>query len=149
MPFQAASRLPMSKTIVPLDVPMAYAATGVRAIKCGGPILFSAAQRSSEVQVITGAAGGVVGGGLVRTVGATGFNGRTTGIFFTRLVSVQFNAEFSPVMIGGDEMVSSGMVGVEAHPARRIAATTMMAADLNIQSLCGCRNRTQADLIIS
>jgi hypothetical protein len=34
-------------------------------------------------------------------------------------------------------MVSSGMVGVEAHPARRIAAPTMMAAGLNIRSLCG------------
>ncbi len=56
MPFQVASRLPMSKTIVPFAVPMAYAATGVWEISCGGPILFSAAQRSSEVHVVTGAA---------------------------------------------------------------------------------------------
>jgi hypothetical protein len=47
-------------------------------------------------------------------------------------------------MTSGDEMVSSGMVGVEEHPARRIAAPTMMAAGLYTRSLCGWRNRTQA-----
>jgi hypothetical protein len=134
----------MSKTIVPYAVPMAYAATGVRAIKCGRLILFSAAHRSSEVHVIIGADGGADGGGLVRTVGTTGFNGRAEGIFLTMLVSVQLNAEFVPAMTGGDEMVSSGMVGVEEHPARRIAAPTKMAAGLNIRSLCGWRNWTQA-----
>jgi hypothetical protein len=41
-------------------------------------------------------------------------------------------------MTGGDEMISSGGVDVVAHPARRIAAPTMMAAGLNIRSLCGC-----------
>jgi hypothetical protein len=119
---------------------MAYAATGARAIKCGWPILFSAAQRFSEVHVVTGAAGV----GLVRMVGVTGLNDRAAGIFLTTFVSDQFNGEFSPTMTGGDEMVSSGMVGVEEHPARRIAAPTMMAAGLYTRSLCGWRNRTQA-----
>ncbi|MFZ0828287.1 MAG: hypothetical protein WAO02_12780 [Verrucomicrobiia bacterium] len=45
-------------------------------------------------------------------------------------------------MTGGDEMTSSGMmggedvVGVLAHPAKRTAALTMMAAGLNTWSLC-------------
>jgi len=65
-------------------------------------------------------------------------NDRAAGIFLTTLVSVQFNEEFSPTMTGGDEMVSSGMVGMEAHPARRIAAPTMMTTGLNTRSLCGC-----------
>ncbi len=60
--------------------------------------------------------------GSSATVGDTGLHGRAAGIFLTTLVSVQLNGEFSPVMTGGDEMVSSGMVGVEEHPARRIAA---------------------------
>jgi hypothetical protein len=41
-------------------------------------------------------------------------------------------------MTGGDEMTSSGTVGVLAHPARRIAAPTKRAAGLNIRSLCDC-----------
>jgi hypothetical protein len=64
-------------------------------------------------------------------------NDRAAGNLLMALVSDQFNEDV-PADRGGDEMVSSGMVGVEAHPARRIAAPTMMAAGLNIRSLCGC-----------
>jgi hypothetical protein len=53
-------------------------------------------------------------------------------------VSDQFNEDASPVMTGGDEMISSGTVGTLAHPARRTAAMPKMAAGLNIRSLCGC-----------
>jgi len=123
----------MSKTIVPFAVPMVYVATGVRDIKCGWPILFSAAHRSSEVHVVNG----VVYDGLVLAVGIAGLNDRAAGNFLMASVSVQFN-EDTPADRGGDEMVSFGMVGVEEHPARRIAAPTMMAAGLNIRSLCGC-----------
>ena len=45
----------MSKTNVPFADPMAYAATGVWDTRRGWPILFSAAQRSKEVHVVTGA----------------------------------------------------------------------------------------------
>ena len=131
--FQAASRLPISKTIVPFGELTAYAAAGVSDNRCGALILLSAAQRLSEVHVVTGANGV----GLVRAIRAAGRNGRVAENLFTTLVSDQFN-EDAPADRGGDEMVSSGMVGVEEHPARRIAALTMMAARLNIRSLCGC-----------
>ena len=72
VPFQVASRLPMSKTIVPFAVPMAYAATGVRDTRCGRPILFSDAQRSSEVHVVTDTAEPGQGRG-------TGWNDRGAG----------------------------------------------------------------------
>jgi hypothetical protein len=54
------------------------------------------------------------------------------------LVFDQFNEVVSSAMTGGDEMVSSGTVGVVAHPAKRIAVPTMMPAGLNTRSLCGC-----------
>ena len=133
MPFHVASRLPISKTIVPFAEPTAYVATGVSDKRCGAPILFSAAQRLSEVHVVTGAAYD----GMVLVAGVTGLNDRAAGNVFTALASDQFN-EDAPADRGGDEMVSFGMVGVEEHPARRIAAPTMMAAGLNIRSLCGC-----------
>jgi hypothetical protein len=132
----------MSKTIVPFAVPMVYVATGVRDIKCGWPILFSAAQRLSEVHVVIGAAGD----GLVLAAGVPGLIACGAGIFLTTLVSVQFNEEFSPAMIGGDEMTSSGGVDVVAHPAKKNAATKMIASNLDTQPLCGWGNRTQAVL---
>jgi hypothetical protein len=119
---------------VPFGELTAYAATGVWDIKCGWPILFSAAQRLSEVHVVTGA----VNDGLVLATVVTGLNDRAAGNFFAALESNQFNEEFPPAMGGGDEMVSSGITGVEEHPARRIAAPTTMIARLNIRSLCGC-----------
>jgi len=79
-----------------------------------------------------------VNDGWVLVVGVTALNDRAAGNLLAALVSDQFNEEASPVMTGGDEITSSGVVGVEAHPARRIAAPTKMAADLNIRSLCGC-----------
>jgi hypothetical protein len=140
VPFQVASRLPMSKTIVPLVDPTAYVATGVLDNRRGALILFSAAQRLSEVQVVTGAAGG----GLVRTAGVIGRIDRGAGSFLTRLVSDQFNEDVSLDMIGGDEMISSGGVDVVAHPAKKNAATNRIASDLDTRSLCGWGNRTQA-----
>jgi hypothetical protein len=134
----------MSKTIVPFAVPMAYVTTGVRDIKCGWPILFSAAQRLSEVQVVIGAAGD----GLVLAVVATGLVDRGVENFLTRLASDQFNEEVSLDMIGSDEMISSGWFGVVAHPAKKIAATNRIAGDLDTQPLCGWGNRTQAVLLI-
>jgi hypothetical protein len=77
-------------------------------------------------------------------VGVAGLNDRAAGNCLTALGSVQFNEDASPVMTGGDEMTSSGTVGVLAHPARRIAAPIRMAAGLNIRSLCGWGTRTQA-----
>ena len=130
---QAASRLPISKAIVPFGELIAYAVTGVSDKRCGALILFSAAQRSSEVHVVTGAAND----GWTVPYFVTGMNDRAAGNLLMALVSDQFNEDV-PADRGGDEMVSSGMVGVEAHPARRTAAPTMMAAGLNIRSLCGC-----------
>ena len=121
---------------------MVYVATGVRDIKCGWPILFSAAQRLSEVHVVIGAAGD----GLVLAAGVPGLIACGAGIFLTTLVSVQFNEEFSPAMIGGDEMTSSGGVDVVVHPAKKNAATKMIASNLDTQPLCGWGNRTQAVL---
>ena len=112
----------------------------MRDIKCGWPILFSAAQRLSEVHVVVGAAGA----GLVLAVGATGLVDRGAENFLTRLASDQFNEEVSLDMIGSDEMISSGWFGVVAHPAKKIAVTNMIASDLDTRSLCGWRNRTQA-----
>jgi hypothetical protein len=119
--------------MVPFGELTAYAATGVSDNRCGALILFSAAQRSSEVHVVTGAADN----GWILPLGVTGLNDRAAGNFLMALASDQFNEDASADR-GGDEMVSSGMVGVEAHPARRIAAPTMMTARLNIRSLCGC-----------
>jgi hypothetical protein len=130
----------MSKTIVPFAVPMAYVATGVRDIKCGWPILFSAAQRLSEVHVVIGAAGD----GLVLAAGIPSLIAREAENFLTRLASDQFNEEVSLDMIGSDEMISSGWFGVVAHPAKKIAVTNRIASDLDTRSLCGWRNRTQA-----
>jgi hypothetical protein len=135
----------MSKTIVPFAVPMAYAATGVWDIKCGWPILFSAAQRLSEVHVVIGAAGD----GLVLAAGVSSLIARGAENFLTRLASDQFNEDASLDMIGGDEMTSSGWFDVVAHPAKKIAATNMTASDLDTQPLCGWGNRTQAVLINS
>jgi hypothetical protein len=123
----------MSKIIVPFAVPMAYVATGVRDIKCGWPILFSAAQRLSEVHVVIGAAGD----GLVLAVGATGLVDRGAENFLTRLASDQFNEDASLDMIGGDEMISSGGGDVVAHPAKKNAAMNRIASDLDTRSLCG------------
>ena len=134
----------MSKTIVPFAVPMAYVATGVRDIKCGWSILFSAAQRLSEVHVVIGAAGE----GLVLAAGIPGPVAREAESFLTRLASDQFNEEVSLDMIVGDEMTSSGGFGVVAHPAKKIAATNRIAGDLDTQPLCGWGNRTQAVLLI-
>ena len=75
---------------------------------------------------------------MVLAVGVTGLNDRAAGNLFTTLVAVQFNEEASLDMTGGDEMTSSGALGVEAHPVRSIAATNMIASDLNTQPLCGC-----------
>jgi hypothetical protein len=123
----------MSKTITPFTEPIAYVFTGVSDNRCGALILFSAAQRLSEVHVVTGAADD----GRSLPYGITGLNGRAAGNLFMALGSVQFN-EAAPADRGGDEMVSFGMVGVEAHPAKRIAAPMMMATGLNMRSLCGC-----------
>jgi len=112
---------------------MAYVATGVRDIKCGWPILFSAAQRLSEVHVVIGA----VGDGLVLAVGTTGLVDRGAENFLTRLASDQFNEGVSLDMIGSDEMISSGGVDVVAHPTKKIAVTNMIARDLDTRSLCG------------
>jgi hypothetical protein len=65
------------------------------------------------------------------------------------LASDQFNEDASLDMIGGDEMISSGGVGVVAHPAKKIAVTNTIASDLDTQPLCGWGNRTQAVLINS
>jgi hypothetical protein len=130
----------MSKTIVPFAVPMAYVATGVWDTRCGWPILFSSAQRLSEVHVVTGA----VNDGLVLAVGVTGLNDRAAGNLLTTLVSDQFNEDASLDMTGGDEMLSSGGVDVVAHPAKKNAAMNMIAGDLDTQPLCGWGNRTQA-----
>jgi 4-hydroxy-3-polyprenylbenzoate decarboxylase len=94
----------------------------------------------SEVHVVIGAAGD----GLVLAAGVPGLIACGAGIFLTTLVSVQFNEEFSPAMIGGDEMTSSGGVDVVAHPAKKNAATNRIANDLDTRSLCGWGNRTQA-----
>jgi hypothetical protein len=95
--------------------------------------LFSAAQRSSEVHVVTGAAND----GLVLAVGVTGLNDRAAGNRLTTLVSDQFNEEASLDMIGGDEIISSGGVDVVAHPAKKINATKRTAHGLDTQPLCG------------
>jgi hypothetical protein len=129
---------------VPFADPMAYVATGVLDTRCGWPILFSAAQRLSEVHVVTGAAND----GLILAVGVTGLNVRAAGNLLARLVSDQFNEDALLDMIGGDEMISSGGVDVVAHPAKKNAATNMIAGDLDTQSLCGWGNRTQAVLLI-
>jgi len=106
----------------------------------GSPILFSAAQRLSEVQVVAGAAGER----FFLTNGTPGWAGRDAGGCLNTLVSDQFNSVVSSVMTGPDVMVSLGMLGLEAHPAKRNAAPTMIVADLNTRSLCGWANRTQA-----
>jgi hypothetical protein len=113
---------------------MAYVATGALDTRCGWPILFSAAQRLSEVHVVTGAVRVV----LARGGRAAGRDDRGAGNCWTTLVFDQFNEVVSSAMTGGDEMVSSGTVGVVAHPAKRIAVPTMMPAGLNTRSLCGC-----------
>ena len=79
---------------------MAYAATGVRAIKCGRPILFSAAQRSSEVHVITGAATGadaviVTAPGIVRFSEASGQAGTRDNSHPARFVHIDATAATS------------------------------------------------------
>ena len=71
-------------------------------------------------------------------VGVPGLNGRAAGNCFTALVSVQFNEDVLSAMTGGDEMISSGTLGVEAHPAKKNAVTNMIASDLDTQPLCGC-----------
>ena len=121
----------------------AYVAVGVSDNRCGAPILFSAAQRLSEVHVVTGAADD----GMVRAAGVTGLNDRVAGNLLARLVSDQFNEDALLDMIGGDEMISSGGVDVVAHPAKKNAATNSIADDLDTQPLCGWGNRTQAVLI--
>jgi hypothetical protein len=130
----------MSKTIVPFAEPMAYVATGVLDTRCGWPILFSAAQRLSEVHVVTGAASD----GFVLAAGVPGLIAREVENFLTRLASDQFNEDASLDRTGGDEMISSGGVDVVAHPAKKNAATNMIASDLDTQPLCGWGNRTQA-----
>jgi hypothetical protein len=114
--------------------------TGVSDNRCGALILFSVAQRLSEVHVVTGAAGD----GFVRAAGVPGLIARGAEIFLTRLASDQFNKDASLDKIGGDEMISSGGVDVVAHPAKKNAATNMIASDLDTQPLCGWGNRTQA-----
>jgi len=145
VPFQVATRLPISKTIVPFAEPTAYVATGVPDNRCGAPILFSAAKRLSEVHVVTGAAGD----GFILAAGVPSLLARGAGNFLTTLVSDQFSEDASLDMIGGDEMISSGGVDVVAHPAQKNAATNMIASDLDTQPLCGWGNRTQAVLINS
>ena len=56
-PFQVASWLPISRIITPLLEPTAYAATGMSDSRCGAPKWCAAAQRLSEVQVVTGGVG--------------------------------------------------------------------------------------------
>ena len=144
MSFQLASRLPISKTIVPFAEPTAYVAAGVSDNRCGALILFSAAQRLSEVHVVTCAAGD----GLVRAAGVPGLIARGAENFLTRLASDQFNEDASLDLIGGDEMISSGGVDEVAHPAKKNAVTNMIASNLDTQPLCGWGNRTQAVLLI-
>ena len=119
--------------------------TGVSDNRCGALILFSAAQRLSEVHVVTDAAGD----GFVRAAGVPGLIARGAENFLTRLASDQFNEDASLDRIGGDEMISSGGVDGVAHPAKKNAATNMIASDLDTQPLCGWGNRTQAVLINS
>jgi hypothetical protein len=128
---------------VPFAELTAYVAAGVSDTRCGAPILFSAAQRLSEVHVVTGA----TYDGMVLVVGVTGLNVRAAGNRLARLESDQFNDVALLDMIGGDVMISSGGVDVVAHPAKKNAATNRIAGDLDTQSLCGWGNRTQAVLI--
>jgi len=125
---------------VPFADPTAYVAAGVSDNRCGAPILFSAAQRLSEVHVVTGA----VYDGLNLAAGVTGLNDRVAGNLLARLGSDQFNEDALLDMIGGDEMTSSGGVDVVAHPAKKNAAMNRIAGDLDTQPLCGWGNRTQA-----
>src|ERR1039457_4458492 len=105
----------MSKTIVPFAVPMAYVATGVRDIKCGWPILFSAAQRLSEVHVVIGAAGD----GLVLAVGATGLGDRGAEDFLIRLASDRFKEKVSWTWTGATERLLPGVVVWWPPPAKK------------------------------
>jgi hypothetical protein len=119
---------------VPFAELTAYVATGVSDNRCGALILFSATQRLSEVHVVTGAAGD----GLVPAAGVPSLIARWAENFLTRLASDQFNEDAPLNIIGGDEMISSGGIDVVAHPAKKNAATNMIAGDLDTPSLCGC-----------
>jgi 4-hydroxy-3-polyprenylbenzoate decarboxylase len=57
----------------------------------------------------------------------------------------QSNAAF-PLFLGGDEMISSGISGVVAQPARKRASAALkkIPAGLSTRQLCGTRMRTQA-----
>ena len=119
---------------------------------CGAASLCSAAQRWSDVQVVTGAGAGfgiaicgrfelMTSGGFV--LGSCGGLGRGAASG-----STQFKAD-APWDGAGDEMVSSGIVGVEAQPARKISAPRKrIPAGLNTRQLCGTPMRTQDDFFI-
>jgi hypothetical protein len=141
----------MPTTITPFGELMAYAVTGVLDKKCGAPVLYSAAQRFSEVHVTTGGGTvfGITTGGRFVTMATGGFVPGTGGngllvsmatVFVTAYVSDQFGGSGSP---GG----RSG--GIVEQPARKTSAPEkMIPAVLNTRLLCGTGKRTQAVSII-
>ena len=126
MPFQVASRLPISKSITPLEEPIAYVVTGKPDSKCGLPMPCCAAQLSSEVHIVTGAEDA----GFGATAGdrlnfATCPGGRRMNGFCTALVSAQFNGSLADCL------------GIVEQPAKKIAVQKMITAGLNTRPLCG------------
>jgi hypothetical protein len=107
--------------------------------KRGAPIRRSAAQRLSGVQLLTGTGAGlgtIVGGGLFFTIEFGGFTGWGTASLWAAVASAQFNSD-APGAGAGDEIVSSGIVGVVAQPARKMSAPRkMIPAGLNTRSFC-------------
>ena len=137
----------MPRTITPFFEPRAYEVTGKSDSRCGTPMPCPAAQRLSEVHVVTGAGfetatRGLLGG-MEETTVATGLKGCGANDLATAGL-VQFSGDeiTGPVSVmtsggGGDDCV--------AHPARKSSTPQkMIPANLNTRQLCGMENRTQA-----
>jgi hypothetical protein len=93
----------------------------------------------SEVHVRIGAVfGKIAGGRFVRKPTGAFVLAAWTTAFCPDSGADQFSASFPPVA-GGDEMVSSGIFGVVAQPARKktSAPQKRIPADLNTRQLCG------------
>lgn len=88
------------------------------------------------------------GGELTLTVGAGGFTcmgAEAGGAAWTALGSIQFNAGL-PRDGDGGEMVSSGIFGDVAQPAKKISRQKNIPIGLDTRPLCGTQKRTQAVL---
>ena len=115
--------------------------SGVLVIRRGAASLRSAVQRLSAVQVVTGAAAGfgiITSGRLVMMTGGGFVFGNCGACGLGAALGSTQSKPDAPGDGGADEMVSSGIVGVVAQPARKISAPKkMIPAGLNTPQLCG------------